>query len=71
MKAAKRVILIMVVVVLVVFIGASWYFSGEIIAFKTKTIEEQIEHKKFSNLSEFGVEAEDVRLYQAVAVVDG
>lgn len=63
MKTAKRIIIVTAVILCVVFIGASWYFSGQIIAFETKTIEEQLEHKKFSNLAEFGVSAEDVSFY--------
>jgi len=63
MKMAKRIVLVLVVLLVVVFVGVSWYFSGQIIAFQTKTIEEQIEHKKFSDLAEFGVSAEDVSFY--------
>ncbi|MBN1881581.1 MAG: alpha/beta fold hydrolase [Deltaproteobacteria bacterium] len=63
MKATKRIVLILVVFLIVVFVGVSWYFSGQIVAFETKTIEEQIEHKKFSDLAEFGVEPEDVSFY--------
>jgi len=63
MKVAKRIILILVVFVVVIFLGATWYFSGQIISFQTKTIEEQIEHKMFSDLAEFGVSAKDIHFY--------
>jgi len=63
MKIVKRIVLILVVLLVVVFLGASWYFSGQIVAFETKTIEEQLENKEFSDLAEFGVEPEDVSFH--------
>jgi len=63
MKTAKRIVLVLIGFLVVVFLGASWYFSGQIVAFETKTIEEQKELKKFSDLAEFGVEPEDVSFY--------
>jgi fermentation-respiration switch protein FrsA (DUF1100 family) len=63
MKATKRIILILVVFLVLVFLGVSWYFSEQIIAFKTTTIEEQIEKKEFSDLAEFGVSAEEISFY--------
>jgi dipeptidyl aminopeptidase/acylaminoacyl peptidase len=60
MKALKRILLVILIVIIAGFCYASWYFSGEIVAFKPVTIEEQLETKEFHDLSEFGVRPEEI-----------
>jgi dipeptidyl aminopeptidase/acylaminoacyl peptidase len=60
MKVFKRILVVILVIIIAGFFYASWYFSGEIVTFAPVTIEEQLEVKKFHDLSEFGVSAEEI-----------
>jgi uncharacterized protein len=60
MNVFKRVSLALVLIILLGFGYASWFFSGELINFKTVTIENQLEGKKFHDLADFGVTPEEI-----------
>lgn len=69
MKLLKRILLVVILVILLGFGYASWYFSGEIIAFKTVTIDEQLESKEFHDLADFGVVPEEIA-FETIENVD-
>jgi dipeptidyl aminopeptidase/acylaminoacyl peptidase len=60
MKLFKRIIISVMILLVVAFLGATWYFSGQIIAFAPSTDDQIIADKKFHDLSAFGVKPEEV-----------
>ena len=60
MKTFKKIVVSLLIVIVVIFAAATWYFSGQIVAFPSRPNEEIIAEKKFSDLSAFGVNPEDV-----------
>jgi hypothetical protein len=60
MKLFKRIIISVIILIVVAFLGATWYFSGQIIAFAPSTDDQIIADKKFHDLSAFGVTPEEV-----------
>jgi fermentation-respiration switch protein FrsA (DUF1100 family) len=60
MKRLKVVIAAVIVALVSAYGAATWYFSGQIIAFAPRTDEQIIAEKKFNDLSAFGVSPEEV-----------
>jgi uncharacterized protein len=60
MKSLKRIIGLFLIVIVIVFAAATWYFSGQIVAFLPSTDEQIIAEKQFDDLSTFGVKPEEV-----------
>ncbi len=60
MKLFKRIILAVVILIVVAFAAATWYFSGQIIAFAPRTDDQIIAEKEFHDLSAFGVKPGEV-----------
>ncbi|MBN2223960.1 MAG: alpha/beta fold hydrolase [Deltaproteobacteria bacterium] len=60
MKSFKRIIGAIIILIVVAFAAATWFFSGQIIAFAPRTDDQIIAEKKFHDPSEFGVKPEEV-----------
>jgi fermentation-respiration switch protein FrsA (DUF1100 family) len=60
MKIIKRIIVALIILIIVAFAAATWYFSEQIVAFAPRTNDEIIPEKKFHDLAEFGVKPEEV-----------
>jgi fermentation-respiration switch protein FrsA (DUF1100 family) len=60
MKAVKRIVIALIVLILIAFGYATWYFSTQVVAFTPKTDDQLIAEKKFSDLSAFGVTPEEI-----------
>lgn len=60
MKSFKRIIGAIIILTAVAFAAATWYFSGQIIAFQPRSDDEIVAEKKFHDLSAFSVKPEEV-----------
>ncbi len=60
MKFIKKAALVLLLIIVIGLGYAIWYFSGEIVAFRTYTIEEKIAEKKFHDLADFGVRSQNI-----------
>ncbi|MBN1573862.1 MAG: alpha/beta fold hydrolase [Deltaproteobacteria bacterium] len=60
MKFVKKAALVLLLIIVLGFGYAIWFFSGEIIRFETATIEEKIAEKKFHDLADYGVKPEEI-----------
>ena len=60
MKILKYVVSILIAAILLIFFGATWYFSGEIVAFTPRSAEEIFDMKPFHDLADYGVSYEEV-----------
>lgn len=60
MKSFKRIIGILLIVIAVVFAAATWYFSGEIVAFVPRTDDQIIAEKEFDDPAPLGLKPEEV-----------
>jgi uncharacterized protein len=60
MKSFNRIIVSLLIVIVVVFAAATWYFSGQIVAFAPRADDQIIAEKKFNDLAAFGVKPEEV-----------
>jgi dipeptidyl aminopeptidase/acylaminoacyl peptidase len=60
MKTVKRIFLFILLIIIIGYGYATWFFSGEIVAFTPATSEEMSEVKKFNDLSAFGVTPQEI-----------
>jgi hypothetical protein len=60
MKLYKKIIGLVIILAFVVYGAATWYFSGQVIAFAPRTDDQIIAEKKFHDLSVFGIKPEEV-----------
>ncbi len=52
MKIIRKIILALIILIIVAFGAATWYFSGQIVAFAPRTNEEKNPENKFPKMAE-------------------
>jgi fermentation-respiration switch protein FrsA (DUF1100 family) len=60
MKTVRRIVVALIVLIVIVFAYATWYFSTQIVAYTPMTDDQLIAEKKFHDLSAFGVTPEEI-----------
>jgi dipeptidyl aminopeptidase/acylaminoacyl peptidase len=60
MKIVRRIAIVLIVLILIAFGCATWYFSTQIVAFTPRTNEELLAATEYNDLSAFGVTPEEI-----------